>query len=363
MLGAIGRVTTLRAAPPHRATARDLAPRCDDVRMAVGRWLRVLLIGALVLVGLAVVAVAVLVATTPGPRESPGWTLAAPMPGGGRGEVATAVVDGRLYVIGGLAGAPTQTSDEVTVYDPARDEWQAGAPLPEARHHTAAVGLDGSVYVSGGAGSLVNWAPLTNLWQLPAGDDTWRALAPMPEGRYGHRLVALDGRLYVVGGRGATTNVLIYDPPANEWRSAAAMPVMRDHLAVVVVDGEIWSIGGRNGGLSAEVLIYDAQSDTWRPGPNLPAAATGGLVLVSGGEDPAPGGDGVFDRHWWFDTAQPEAGWREMPLPPSAVHGAEGAVIDGRFYIAGGATRAGRLSFAAWSSALQVLDLDALRSN
>jgi N-acetylneuraminic acid mutarotase len=331
--------------------------------------LKLLLTGVLALVGIAIVAVAVLLATNPGPRESPGWALAAPMPAG-RGEVTTAVVDGRLYVIGGLTGAPTRTSDEVAVYDPARDEWQAAPALPEGRHHTAAVGLDGSVYVSGGAGSLGHREPLAGLWQLPAGDDTWRELAPMPEGRYGHRLVTLDGRLYVVGGRGETTSVLVYDPPMAEWRTGAAMPVMRDHLAVVVVEGEIWAIGGRNGGLSAEVLIYDPEADTWRPGPDLPAATSGaaeaaadGLVLVSGGEDPAPGGDGVVDRHWWFDTAQPDAGWRELPRPPYAIHGAEGAIIDDRFYIVGGATRAGGLSFVAWSSALQVLDLDALRSD
>jgi N-acetylneuraminic acid mutarotase len=328
---------------------------------------RRLIVLLLLVVGLGVLAVVVLVVTNPAPRDAPGWSLAAPLPEG-RGEVASAVADGRLFVIGGLAGAPPRSADEVNVYDAGSDAWTAAPALPEPRHHTAAAGLDGSVFVSGGASGLTDWTPLANLWQLPAGADSWLELPEMPDPRYGQRMVALDGLLYVVGGQGGSGEVLIYSPAERRWTLGAAMPAVRDHLAVVAVDDEIWAIGGRDGGLTARVDIYDPASDTWRDGPALPAATSGaaegageGLIFVSGGEDPQPTGEGVFDRHWWLDTSDSAAVWQAVPPPPLAVHGAEGALIDGRFYIPGGASRAGGLSFMSWSDDLQVLEIAALR--
>ncbi|MDQ3937203.1 MAG: hypothetical protein M3253_00820 [Chloroflexota bacterium] len=328
-----------------------------------GRIARLALVLVVLLVGFTVLAAVVLIATRPAPRDAVGWSLGAPLPEG-RGEVATGVVDDQLYVIGGLTGAPPRAVEDVTVYDPGHDRWIAGPVLPGSRHHTAAAGFDGSIFVSGGAASVTDWTPFSNLWQLVPGEDTWTDLASMPEPRYGHRMVALEGRLYVVGGQGGSGATLIYEPASGSWSVGAPMPVVRDHLAVVAVNDEIWALGGRDGGLTARVDIYDPVSDRWRDGPPLPAAtsgaaeaAGGGLVLISGGEDPQPGGAGVFDRHWWLDQREPEADWRPLMAPPLAVHGAEGAMIGDRFYIAGGATRAGGLSFMSWSDALQVLDV------
>lgn len=42
------------------------------------------------------------------------------------------------------------------------------------------------------------------------------------------------------------------------------------------------------------------------------------------------------------------------PSPPLAVHGSEGAVIDGRFAIVGGAARRGLMSVLGWSDTLQM---------
>jgi hypothetical protein len=331
--------------------------------MPARRLLRALLALVLLIMGVAVLGVAVLVATNPQPRDSVGWSLAAPLPEG-RGEVAVAVAGGQLWVIGGMAGAPPRTAREVSVYDPATDAWSAAPDLPEPRHHTAAAGMGEAVYVSGGGTSLTDWTPSASLWRLPLEGATWEALTAMPEPRLGHRMMALDDQLYVVGGQGGSGALMAYDPADNSWTVGAPMPLVRDHLAAVVVEGEIWVIGGRNGGLSGRVDIYDPAADQWREGPPLPEVTSGAaeaaaqhVVLISGGEDPSPTGAGVFDRHWWLDTSDATAGWRELRAPPLPVHGAQGAVVEGRFYIAGGATRAGGMSALAWSNALQMLDL------
>jgi hypothetical protein len=139
------------------------------------------------------------------------------------------------------------------------------------------------------------------------------------------------------------------------------MPAPRDHLAAVLAGGEIWAIGGRvSGRIQSRVDIYDPATDEWRPGPPLPEATSGaaegmldGVILLSGGEDPGEAGR-VIDAHWQLDTSAGEAAtWQPLAPPPLAVHGAHGAVIDGRFVVVGGASRQGSFSRFSWSGLAQ----------
>lgn len=295
----------------------------------------------------------------PAPRAARDWELLATLPNV-RGETAAAEVAGRLYVAGGLTGLTFAVSDGVDAYDPATDAWTVMAPLPEPRNHAAGAGLDGLFYVSGGGGPDDN-AAQEEIWALDPARDTWTELAPMPEGRYAHRMVALNGLLYVVGGDGETSRVLIYDPASDTWSTGAEMPVQRNHLATVAADGRVWAIGGRVAArIQDRVDIYDPATDTWSSGPPLPEATSaasegllGSVIVISGGE--APGQDGrMVDDHWQLDTAEgADAQWRPLAPPPLAVHGAQGAVVDGRFMIAGGAARPGQFSRFAWSGLLQ----------
>ena len=325
------------------------------------RLLRLVLIVLLGLVLGGVAYVAGLAMSNPAPRDAAGWSLLATLPTA-RGETAAAVADGRLYVIGGMAGLGGDASAEVSVYDPAGNAWEVAPALPAARHHGAAVGLEGTVYVSGGAASAGDWTPQSTLWALDANAGTWRDLAPMPEGRLGHRMLAVEATLYVVGGIGETGRALAYDVAAGTWTAGAEIPSPpRDHLAAVVVNGEIWAIGGRAGGQNyARVDVYDPGTDTWREGPPLPDATSGategvvdGMIFISGGENPSESG-GVIDLHWQLDTTLGDAAaWQPLSPPPLAVHGAHGAAIDGRFVMVGGALRQGAFSRFSWTGANQ----------
>lgn len=262
-----------------------------------------------------------------------------------------------LVVVGGLAGFG-RTQDAVSIFDPGERVWAEGPPLPEGRHHLAASGLDGALYVSGGTtGALRPWTPRDDLWRLASDAERWQVLEPMPEPRWGHRMVAHDGRLFVVGGHGPTSRVLIYEPNAG-WSSGAEMPVPRHHLSVVVAEGRIWAIGGRARESLARVDLYDPLEDRWERGPDLPAPTSGaaegvvgGTILIYGGEEPALAGGRIFRRYWLLEPAHRR--WRAAPPPPLAVHGADGAVFQGRLLIAGGASRHGTLSVTAWTDAVQ----------
>lgn len=305
------------------------------------------------------------VATAPGPRAAPGWQLLAPMPNP-RGETASAVIDGRVYVAGGYAGLGFETVATVSVYDAARDAWTDGPPLPAPRNHAAAAELDGVLYVSGGAET--RGGATDTLWALaPGPGGRWATLAPMPGPRSGHRMVAAAGRLYVIGGSGGPATgpgaagvVLIFDPVAGTWSEGAAMPLNRDHLGAVLVDGEIWAIGGRTGGRNhAAVDIYDPVTDRWREGPPLPEGTSGaaeavldGVIYLSGGEDPGSGV--IVDLHWRLDTTSADgATWVALAPPPLAVHGVPGVAAGMRFLVIAGSTRPGGQSNTAWTGAVQ----------
>lgn len=77
------------------------------------------------------------------------WTTGlAPMPTP-RGGYASAVVAGRVVVIGG-EGAPTAPFDTVEAYDPATDTWSTWAPMPTARHGIQAAVWNGTIFVAAG---------------------------------------------------------------------------------------------------------------------------------------------------------------------------------------------------------------------
>ena len=77
-----------------------------------------------------------------------GWSEAAPMltP---RSEIASALLDDAVFIIGGF-GAAGGNSNAVEVYDPTADLWQPVAPLPVELDHAMAAVVEGRLFVIGG---------------------------------------------------------------------------------------------------------------------------------------------------------------------------------------------------------------------
>ena len=76
------------------------------------------------------------------------WTTKAPMPTGRVGAVG-AVVNGKLYVIGGSTNGSNSLTT-VEVYDPVADSWTTVASMPTPRAFSAVGVANGVIYVAGG---------------------------------------------------------------------------------------------------------------------------------------------------------------------------------------------------------------------
>ncbi|MBV9146908.1 MAG: hypothetical protein JO065_13400, partial [Acidobacteria bacterium] len=169
----------------------------------------------------------------------------APMPTPRYGLVAVAV-NGKLYAIGGRSGSGAL--DVVEVYDPDSNSWTSSttfaglAPLPTAREGAAAAVVNGKIYVIGGAGSSI----FNTVEVYDAVLNTWNAVAAMPSENFYFSADAVDGKIYVFG---EGTNAALYDPTSNSWSSLPPLPTIRGKgLAAADSNGLLYALGGLFGG-------------------------------------------------------------------------------------------------------------------
>ncbi len=226
--------------------------------------------------------------------------------------VALAELNGKIYVMGGFTKPPSGPSawvpiDNAWEYDPANDTWKALAPLPTKRGSTTAAVVNGKVYVIGGAttnegskeegihparphrvvGTNEVYDPATNIWGT-------RRSMPTPRNHVANGVV--NSKIYVIGGRlggafiGRATNTDVvegYDPATDQWSATLdRMPTPRSSLAYGTYKGKIYVAGGelQTAQMAAAfraVEAFDPATNSWSTLPSLefPRHGAGGDVL------------------------------------------------------------------------------------
>ena len=189
------------------------------------------------------------------------------------------VVNNKIYVIGGHPYDSTKvTIDDVSVYDPATDEWHSKQPMPGSLAWFGTAVYQDEIYVIGGAWFL-SGSEKNNVLVYDPAADTWTTKTSMPTARGGIQANMVDGKIYVIGG--TADSVLdvneVYDPVADMWSTKTPIPTPVSAYASAVVDGKIYVIGGLapNGTSRTRVnlnQIYDPATDTWSLGSPLPNA-------------------------------------------------------------------------------------------
>ncbi len=209
--------------------------------------------------------------------QADSWALGPDLPFAA-GSSASAVIDGKIFVAGGIVG-DRETTGRMAVFDPSAGRWIERAPMPLPRNHAASATDGHRLYVFGGRGpgsgdanvvangfaDVQIYDPATDHWSTSA--DSGGDVAPLPQGRGGMGKAAyLNGEFYVLGGEtengkgampgGVYARVDIYDPVMRRWRVGPEMPVPRHGIFPLAIAGRIYVAGGgtRAGGSQSDVL-------------------------------------------------------------------------------------------------------------
>lgn len=142
------------------------------------------------------------------------WTSAAPLPTP-RNHLGSAVLGGKIYVVGGQHGHDEQlvTVPDVEIYDPATNSWTRGASMPGARSHVTAATFPFRGRILVVAGEIANGASVTEITAYDPLTDSWSPLTDLPGKRFsGVAGPLLHGVVYTTGDYQPTT---YYGVPAD----------------------------------------------------------------------------------------------------------------------------------------------------
>jgi N-acetylneuraminic acid mutarotase len=209
------------------------------------------------------------------------WVEKAPMQQA-RGGLGVAVVNGKIYAIGGstLSGSWPYTGGIVATneeYDPATNTWSFKNQMPTPRTNFGITVYNNKIYCIGGEEIFKNEskAPLTNVNEVyDPTTDTWETKESMPTPRSDLRANVVNGKIYLIGGHdpnvhfkpGGSTHNEVYDPATDSWSKKEPLPDATSNYGSAVFGDRIYLIGGY-----AEVpwvrfdlnQIYDTKNDSW----------------------------------------------------------------------------------------------------
>lgn len=265
-----------------------------------------------------------------------------------RYDMAASVLDGQIYVIGGLDGAGNAVAS-VLRFDPSNGgAWHDAAPLDGERFDAAAVTLDGRIYVIGGVDD--DGDVLDEVEAYLPHEDRWIEIDDLEEGRRGHRAVVIDGRIYVVGGVDEKGKVVkeveVYDPAENKWSVSEKWKPKhaRVAFALVALDGAVYALGGFGGETPVPITepeVFEGGSVSvippglLRQRGRLAAATVASTAYLLGGV--GDHGRPVRDMIRFEPSAQkPSDRWLQGPAMQSTRERFAAVAVDGRLYAIGG---------------------------
>ena len=202
------------------------------------------------------------------------------------------VLNGKIYFIGDQSD--TGGNNTIERYDPETNLWETLNSANEARAGVASTVLDGKIYAIGGIS-------LSSVEVYDPELDSWTFTTPLPGVVARGAAVTFENKIYLFGGHnenGSDLNqVLVFDNSNNEWSQVSTMPKALACFKAIIYEERIWLIGGANNmGNSNDniarnyVRSYDVENNTWHSEASLPqdgfwrsAWSLNSSLIVAGG--------------------------------------------------------------------------------
>ncbi len=258
-----------------------------------------------------------------------------------------------VYSLGGNTGSATNA---IYAFNCTNETWTTlSTVLNHATQRCVAAVVDGKIYVIGGGDDSFNALNYNQEFDPVAGTVIDRA--NLPVGRHFLGAVAWrDTLIYVIGGQSGSTyynSVDIYNPANNTWTTGTNLPTTNRSFAIGISGDTIFVAGGYNGDYVTNLYIgvinpTNPQSITWSQGPNIPTGPSGtpgrsrvqgacvlGKFYFTGGDDH---GVPAYDT-WYYDPADNQ--WHQSLNKPTPISNAQNAVYvptlnGGTFFCPGG---------------------------
>ncbi|TVY22644.1 Kelch-like protein [Lachnellula hyalina] len=297
------------------------------------------------------------------------WTAVAPITIEPRQEHSSVKFDNdTIYILGGTypltnGGYPTVTTAQR--YTISSDTWVIVADLPMPLNHANSAVVNGKIYVLGGLTTTNDtflWNATRASFEYDPKVNRWTRICDLPAGReIGSAAVAVRGStIYLAGGQtnlsliigaeGTSSLFTSYNVITKQFSFLPDMPEPRDHAGVGLVAEKLYVLGGRayqQNNTKDTVFSYDFDKGSWSTGlasmPTGRAGCSSGVIgqqiFTFGGEGDQVTTTGVFPQTQAYDTVTDS--WTDYLNMDVPRHGTAGVAIGNRVYIAGGGVMSG----------------------
>jgi len=199
-----------------------------------------------------------------------------------RQRFAAAVLNGKLYAIGGTG------LSSVEVYDPNTGNWTAGVDLPSVVHAGTAITVNNKIYLVGGRNASDQF--INQVLSFDLLTNQWTAKANMPTARFGPKLVWFQERVWAISFGNIVES---YDPIADSWQTEASLSTNHNWPVAWQAYGVLYAAGGYSSSSQnlSSIEAYDPIQKSWSITSNLPekkreadAVVLNGVVYVVAGD-------------------------------------------------------------------------------
>ncbi len=265
------------------------------------------------------------------------WTSMEPLPTA-RAGIGVAVVDGKIYAIGGHTWSKYHNTNEV--YDPATNTWTNKTSMPTPRSNFGIAVFENKIYTIGGSTGDWEYTNVNEVYDPVT--DTWETKSSMPRIRSALDANVIDGKIYMIGGgrRGPLYDNFdvneVYDPITDSWITKTTLPIGVQWYASAVVNNKIYII------TDSLNQIYDSSTDTWSSGASPPTSVDQPAAGVTAGDTATQriyvlGGAKNLEAVNLNQVYDPETDvWVTGTAMPTARYALGVAVVNDSLYVIGG---------------------------